>query len=242
MKICWLSSGVSSFVAGVLGHADKFVYIDIADQHPDSLRFILDCEKVLDSPVEIIRSEFFNCTEDVFRKKNFICSPYGAPCTLELKKLVRRRWENDFLLKYGEDEFLSLTYIWGFDSDEINRRDSLVNNFPEFNHEFPLIDLNMNKASVHGYFYEHFNFPRPIMYDLGYNNNNCIGCVKGGKGYWNKIRVDFPDVFKKRSMLERDIGHSILKDCFLDELSPDSGRMSDFVFPECDIFCHLASV
>lgn len=31
------------------------------------------------------------------------------------------------------------------------------------------------------------------MYDLGYANNNCIGCVKGGIGYWNKIRIDFPE-------------------------------------------------
>ena len=34
---------------------------------------------------------------------------------------------------------------------------------------------------------------------MGYNNNNCIGCIKGGMGYWNKIRVDFPEVFEKRN-------------------------------------------
>ncbi len=38
------------------------------------------------------------------------------------------------------------------------------------------------------------------MYDLGYPNNNCIGCVKGGMGYWNKIRKDFPEVFQKRAV------------------------------------------
>ena len=32
------------------------------------------------------------------------------------------------------------------------------------------------------------------MYDLGYPNNNCIGCIKGGMGYWNRIRKDFPDI------------------------------------------------
>jgi hypothetical protein len=37
----------------------------------------------------------------------------------------------------------------------------------------------------------------PMMYKLGYNNNNCIGCVKGGAGYWNKIRVDFPKYLSK---------------------------------------------
>ena len=61
------------------------------------------------------------------------------------------------------------------------------------------------------------------MYDLGYPNNNCIGCIKGGMGYWNKIRTDFPDVFEHRAKLEKELGFSILKDShgnpvFLDEL------------------------
>jgi hypothetical protein len=78
------------------------------------------------------------------------------------------------------------------------------------------------------------------MYDLGYNNNNCIGCVKGGAGYWNKIRVDFPAVFEKRAKMEREIGHSILKDYFLDELPKDKGRMSEEVMDDCSILCQLA--
>ena len=79
-----------------------------------------------------------------------------------------------------------------------------------------------------------------FMYDLGYPNNNCIGCVKGGMGYWNKIRVDFPEVFKKRAELEREIGHSCLNGVFLDELEPDRGNMNLEVFPDCSIMCYLA--
>lgn len=104
-----------------------------------------------------------------------------------------------------------------------------------------MIDKGMNKKSVHGYFEQHYDFPRPKMYDLGYSNNNCIGCVKGGMGYWNKIRIDFPEVFKQRAQMERDIGASILKDCYLDELDPDRGRMSEEIMPDCDILCYLAS-
>lgn len=45
-KVCWLSAGISSFVAGYLEKdVDEWIYIDIADQHPDSLRFIHDVEK-----------------------------------------------------------------------------------------------------------------------------------------------------------------------------------------------------
>ena len=46
LKVCWISAGVSSFVAGYLARdtVDEYIYINIADQHPDSLRFIHDCE------------------------------------------------------------------------------------------------------------------------------------------------------------------------------------------------------
>lgn len=77
------------------------------------------------------------------------------------------------------------------------------------------------------------------MYDMGYSNNNCIGCVKGGMGYWNKIRVDFPEVFQRMSKLEREIGHSCIKGVYLDELDPDRGRMEDEIMQDCGIMCYL---
>ena len=77
------------------------------------------------------------------------------------------------------------------------------------------------------------------MYDLGYRNNNCIGCVKGGMGYWNKIRIDFPEVFKQRAEEERKVGHTCIKGIYLDELPPDAGRIEDEVMEDCSIMCQL---
>jgi len=84
------------------------------------------------------------------------------------------------------------------------------------------------------------------MYEMGYPNNNCVGCVKGGFGYWNRIRKDFPEVFQQRAALERTVGHSMLKDykghpVYLDELEPDRGNMDTEVFPECSIMCYLVT-
>ena len=67
-----------------------------------------------------------------------------------------------------------------------------------------------------------------------------LGCVKGGKGYWNKIRVDFPEVFSARAKMERDINRSCIKGTFLDELPPEAGRMTEEVMDECGIYCELA--
>ena len=230
MKVVWLSAGVSSFIAGYLAKSvDKYIYIDIDNQHPDSLRFIKDCEKVLDHPIEILKSEY-GSVENVIRKVKAVNTPYGAPCTRILKKLVRQQWE--------QEHKCDLTYVWGFDCNETKRAERLANTMFEFTHEFPLIDKGISKEEAHGML-ERLGIARPRMYDLGYSNNNCVGCVKGGMGYWNKIRKDFPEVFNNMAKLEREVGHSCIKGTFLDELEPKQGRMCDEITPECGIACEL---
>lgn len=236
MKICWISAGVSSFMAGVLGKAEKWVYIDVTDQHPDSMRFIKDCEKAIGVEIEILKSTEYRDVEDVCRSTGMINSPFGAACTGMLKKKIRKQWENE---QY-RNGITDLAYIWGYDAAEKRRADSMIANFPEFHHEFPLIEKNLSKEAVHGLFDRMFNIKRPVMYELGYSNNNCVGCIKGGMGYWNKIRQDFPLVFEKRAKMERDIGHSCINGQYLDELEPNRGRMSEEIMSDCDIMCYIA--
>ena len=241
MKVCWISAGVSSFIAGwlVRDTVDEYIYIDIADQHPDSMRFIKDCEKALNKPIQILRSEQYRNVEECIRVFGGVRNVHTNfyPCTNWLKKCVRKRWEEDH---EGKD----ITYVWGMDMNEQHRADRIVEGMPQFEHEFPLIDKQLTKAEAHGILAS-LGIKRPMMYDMGYSNNNCIGCVRGGIGYWNKIRVDFPDVFAQRAKMERDIGHTILRDAkgplWLDELDPSRGKMAGEIMDECDIFCMIQS-
>ncbi len=236
LRVCWLSAGVSSFMAGWLaGDIDEWIYIDIEDQHKDSIRFIRDIENAIGREVKILRSTQYRTVEDCVLAFGGFRNPHNgfAPCTNWMKKRVRKEWEavhSDF----------ELTYVWGFDLKERARAERTVEANPQAEHEFPLIEKYLSKEDVHGLFERNFNFKRPVMYEMGYPNNNCIGCVKGGMGYWNRIRKDFPDVFKSRSELERKVGHSIFKECYLDELDPARGNMNTEIFPECGIMCYLA--
>lgn len=235
LKVCWISAGVSSFIAGYLEREtiDKFVYIDIADQHEDSMRFIKDCENVLGKEIEVIRCERYKNVNDVILGYGIIKNPYNqfAPCTNVLKKQVRKDWET----QYSDFE---ITYVWGFDLNEKHRADRLDESMPDFKHKYPLIERMLQKQDCHA-MCDRLEIKRPKMYDIGYSNNNCIGCIKGGMGYWNRIRVDFPEVFEQRAKMERVIGASCIKGVYLDELDPERGRMEEEIMEDCGIMCYL---
>lgn len=233
MKVCWFSCGISSFVACYLAKdVDRIIYTHVPDQHPDSLRFLYDCEKLLGREIELIQSDKFLGVDDVIEKKRIINTPHGAACTHWLKKQVRKKWERE----NPEHQI----YIWGYDVNEKHRANSIKETLSDYDHEFPLIERGLTKAECHG-IANKLGLKRPVMYDLGYPNNNCIGCVKGGMGNWNKIRGDFTEVFERRAKQERRIGRSCINGIFLDELEPNRGRMDMEVMEDCTIACQLIS-
>ena len=230
MTVSWFSAGVSSFIATWLMRdtIDKVLYIHIDDHHPDTLRFINDCQQALGFDIEHMQSQY-KSVDNVIQQFQFINSRYGARCTDILKKRVRKEWE------HGKTD---LTYVWGYDASEQHRADRLIEAMPKQKHVFPLIEKGISKEETHGMLAE-LGIARPAMYDLGYRNNNCIGCVKGGMGYWNRIRVDFPDVFERMAKREREIGHTCINGVYLDELEPDRGRFETEIMEDCGIICQL---
>lgn len=229
--VSWFSAGASSAVATWLerDRVGRVVYIDIEDQDSDSIRFVKDVENWIGKRIEIIKHPF-GSVENACRFASYINGPSGAPCTRMLKRDMRKEWEAK------ETFFNTFRYVWGFDKNEKDRAEQRVEEMPEHEHVFPLIEHGISKKEAHGIL-ESAGIKRPRMYDLGYGNNNCIGCVKGGKGYWNKIRITHPEVFEKRAKLERLIGASCINGVFLDELDPNAGRNEKPIAPECGIVC-----
>lgn len=221
--------GVSSFVAAYLSKPDRIIYINVANQHPDTLRFVADCAAIIGKPLEIIGdNEFAQSVDNVILKRRYINGVAGASCTTMLKKRVRQDWER-------QNATPDMVYIWGFDANEQHRARRTREN-SEFLVEFPLIERHLSKSDCHAIAAE-LGLKRPEMYELGYSNNNCVGCVKGGMGYWNRIRKDFPEVFERRAREEREIGHSCINGVFLDELEPNRGNMATEVMPSCSFDC-----
>lgn len=235
LVVSWFSAGVSSAVATWLmrDQLDHIIYTHIDDQHPDTMRFVKDCEAWFGKTVEVIQSPYRNVEAAVQAGgSRFVNGPTGANCTRYLKKRVRKEWETE------HEWFCKFAYVWGYDRDEMKRVERIRETMPEQTHIFPLVDRKINKEEAHAIL-EQAGINRPAMYDLGYHNNNCIGCVKGGMGYWNKIRKDFPDVFKRRADMERMIGGTCINGVYLDELDPERGRDEGPIVPECGAACEM---
>ena len=237
--VVWFSCGAASAVAAKLA-LDKYpnaeiVYCDTGAEHPDNVRFLKDCERWYGKEIKVLKSEHFQDTWDVFEKTKYLVGVRGARCTTELKKNIRFKYQlpNDL-------------QVFGFTSDEKARSDRFKENNFDIQLSFPLIEHNLNKQQCFD-FLTAAGIALPQMYLLGYKNNNCIGCVKGGAGYWNKIRRDFPDTFKRMAEVERKLNVAILhtrkdgvrKKLFLDELPPTMGRYESELSIGCGVLCDI---
>jgi len=238
--LSWFSCGDASAVAAKLAvekygaecqvlYCDTFVY-----EHPDNRRFFHDVQEWIGVEIMVLRSTKYTDIYDVFDKTGWLVGVAGARCTTELKKIPR--------VEYQEPDDV---HIFGYTADEGDRIAKFNAENPELYAEFPLMSAGLGKSDCHRFIRE-AGIEIPVMYKLGYRNNNCIGCVKGQQGYWNKIRVDFPDAFQRMAQQERKMNVAINKSyagdgkrkrVFLDELDPDAGRFDPEPDIECGVIC-----
>lgn len=235
--ISWFSCGAASAYATFLAsqkYGDRLeaVYCKVAEEHPDNIKFLNEFVEKTGIPVKIIGDESVNYSiYEVFRKRKFIKGQTGAPCTMVLKKWARQGYEKP-------DD----TQVFGYTIDEMHRVDRFIDANNHVNADFILVENGIRKKDCMDWFTT-MGFKLPTMYQLGYANNNCVGCVKGGMGYWNAIRKDFPEAFDKMAKLERELGHAICKGkegaVYLDELSPDRGNFKRDMPADCGFTCEL---
>jgi 3'-phosphoadenosine 5'-phosphosulfate sulfotransferase (PAPS reductase)/FAD synthetase len=249
--VSWFSCGAASAVATKLAlraAADREVVIAYCDtskrEHPDNMRFLRHCEKWFGQEILILGNDEYERDPDVvFRKTRFLVGPKGARCTAELKRSVRLEFQrpND-------------TVILGYTAEEYEKRHKRTQAAEPFVRFWPILwERGLTKDDCLGMI-ERAGIKLPAMYRLGYRNNNCIGCVKGQAGYWNKIRVDFPERFAEMAAIERELGRAICKREWvedgvrrleripLDRLPPDLGKYEAEPDISCGIICQSASI
>jgi hypothetical protein len=241
--VCQFSCGAASAVATKLALAEfagrEIVIVNafLQEEHPDNRRFLADCEGWFGHPITVLRDERFGAsTLEVFRRERYLGGKGGAPCSRALKRRVFEAFQRP------ADEV-----VIGYTVEEQRRVDALLDANADRKFLFPLIERGLGKADCLA-MVERAGIELPMMYRLGYDNANCIGCVKGGEGYWNKIRRDFPEQFNAIADIQESIGPSayLFRDrktgarYSLRQLPPNKGRYKDEPTISCGFQCEMA--
>lgn len=209
----------------------------VEQEHPDNRRFLADCEKWFGREIVVLRDQKYRAsTVQVFSQRRYMAGRFGAPCTKFLKR--------ELMDAYGKPDDV---WVLGYTVEEERRLDNFLDANAGRRVLTPLIDRGLSKADCLA-MVQRAGIELPMMYRMGYQNANCIGCVKGGEGYWNKIRRDFPEQFEELARVQELIGPSAYlfrnrktgERYSLRSLPPNKGRYQDEPDIECGVMCELA--
>lgn len=206
--IAWWSGGVTSAVTCRLC-IDWFgldnvrvIFIDTHNEDADTYRFLKQCEVWYDKQIECISNPNYNSIQEVWYSELCLNTATGAACSGKLKRETREIFqrENNFSFQ-----------AFGFEINEIGRALGMKLNNPKAKPIFPLISELLTKMDCIKKIEKENNLFHPLRvpatYYAGYHNNNCFqtGCVQGGIGYWQKIRIDDPEKFEAMAKVEHDL-------------------------------------
>lgn len=240
-NVVWFSCGSASAVTAYLAVKEGLnpivVYCDtMSDEHPDNQRFFNDVQQWIGVEILKIKSTKYENVDAVFEGERYMSGIRGAFCTSYLKKFVRQEFQQKADLFNDSEDY----HFFGFTVDEHRRITNFKNNNPEIQSRFILPYFGLTKADCHERI-KRAGIEIPMMYKLGFNNNNCLGCVKAqSPKYWNLIRKNFPDTFTKRCEQSRKLNVRLVKigkqRIFLDELQSDNMTDNNEQI-ECGVVC-----
>jgi hypothetical protein len=190
-----------------------FLFHDTKEEHPDTYRFIREMAAALKHPV----TEFSDgrSVTEVFHDEGAIANNRMAFCSRILKAEQRDKYMN-LLRAEGVTEIVNVV---GFTAGEWQRvqRATMRAQQQKFIALFPLALEGITKQECADWCLS-LGVKPSEMYRWS-EHANCIGCVRGGKGYWLKVKENAPEVWDQRVALEKEFGHTILKDTSLIQLS-----------------------
>lgn len=239
--VCQFSCGAASAVATKLAlaeYGDRCVIVNafLKNEHPDNRRFLADCESWFGREVTVLRDEKYGADiVQLFRRKRFMKSFAGAPCSRELKRKLLEAWSQP-----GD------VMVFGYTAEEADRLEDFRERNPGRPVLAPLVDRGLGKDDCKAML-DRAGIVLPLMYRKGYDNANCIGCVKGGEAYWRAIREDFPAEFNELADVQEEIGEGAYlfrnrktgERFSLRQLGDGPVRRNDGL-PSCSFFCEQA--
>lgn len=235
----WFSCGAASAVAAkktieMFGNTHTVLVVNnpVDEEDADNRRFLEDVSTWIGQPILTATNPKLEHTSarQVWENRKYMSGVKGAPCTLLLKKEARYAFELARNINW---------HVLGFTADEMERH----NRFKKYERNNVLAMLISEGLTKKDCFeiLKKADIKLPRVYEMGYPNANCIGCVKAtSPTYWNHVRKMHPEVFNDRAGQSRELGVRLVRykgqRIFLDEL-PEYAKGTAMKSYECGIFC-----
>lgn len=189
-----------------------FLFHDTKEEDPDTYRFIRDLSTALHHPV-VEQSDGRSVTE-VMEDNNALANNRMAFCSRILKADQRDK----FFAGLRREGVTDIINVLGFSSMEPQRlqRATARAMAAGYTVRFPVVEDRVTKQQCADYV-AGLGVRAPAMYCWS-EHANCVGCVRGGKAYWLAVARNAPEVFAQRSAMEKEYGHTFLKDTTLEQL------------------------
>lgn len=222
------------------GHSSALVAIEVARRYgaenlvllnhdinsqvedKDIKRFKLEVADYIGTPItyaniDDLQSDQIPDQFDVVMKiKAFKVGNGTELCTAKLKTEPFMKW-----LKNNIPDKDCICY-YGFDENEkvrIQRRSGIMGQLG-YKTDYPLAlwkDRTIFSTNEIG-------ITPPMQYST-FKHANCVGCLKAGKQHWYIVYCTRPDIWQKAKEAEEDIGYSIIRNVYLEELEPIFEKM-----------------
>lgn len=197
-------------------------------EHEDIKRFKREVSEYLGIPITYANAENFEERTPLKIAKELGGFKFGkgtALCTYVLKTEPFQRWlKNNFPVSKEKNKIIprdDVVIIYGFSSKEkarIQRRVGIMSNMG-YKTDYPLAFWDRTISQI-----EDIGIKRPITYKT-HTHGNCQCCLKSAKTSFYVTYCENYELWKEAVETEKEIGYSILKNVFLEDLEPTFKKM-----------------
>lgn len=203
-NIVFYSGGKGSFVAAkrvIEKHGKDNVILLFSDtkiEHEDLYRFLDETGEFLG--VEVTTIEDGRTPWQVFKDAKYIGGTRGARCSIELKRLVARKWIEE---RFEKDE---VVLHFGIDVFEKERTKGIGRQWQDYDCQYPLMWQPWATYSTVIDEVKKSGIEMPAMYLLGFSHNNCGGfCVKAGLSHYANVLKTMPEKYLQYEKEEAEV-------------------------------------
>lgn len=181
-------------------------------EDPDADRFRKEVAEYLG--MEITVEEDGRDLWELIEDNNCLPSYFIPFCTTDLKIKQSRKFWNRL-----KDQGLDFIVHFGYGADEWRRVQKQLVRFEKegIKSKYLIFERRIDDKEIKRIIQEDWEIELPRAYKY-LKHNNCIPCFKGGKGHFKQVAKYYPEQFKRAMALEEKIGHTVFKDCTLQDL------------------------